>query len=769
MSTLTLLDATDLRLRLGDREVIAGVSLSLRHGERLALVGANGSGKSTLLALLAGLRTPDEGSVKWAPGVQVASAGQHIDAPPGVTLLGLAEEALGRLRSLEGDLGHAAEAAARAGPADAATARYLDLLALFEERGGFTASERLRAILMRLGLGADLWQREAAACSGGERRRAQLAGVLSSGAEVLLLDEPTNHLDLVARAALTDALLAHRGALVVASHDRALLDAVATHVLTLGGGRVERRRGSYSDVQRDRAADARGTTRSDRERAKRARELERMAAELARHGHRAAQVRRRRAERERAALAASVPPAAAATSRGGAAIATATGSVRGELVRGTRLRADGVVDGAAVRIVRGERIALVGPSGSGKSTLLELISGERGSDDPRSELRIAHGARLLVLDQTWRGMVSERSPRETLLDWVGEARAASVLHLVGVPREAWDTPAHALSGGERARTGLALLVVREADLLLLDEPTNDLDLPTIETLEATLRDAEAAIVVATHDERLVEALGAEVWSIEAGELVRYRGGVAGYRRGSRRREPGLAPEPLVAAVAPGGAASDRDGDATGREQVDLDAALAQAEEALLDPTRRSARELERWRARRRELEARLLEGWDATAPPPAPRYRTREAGLRVWADRDGDGLRVWLEDGPAVRVRRIGDIGHVVAEPAPDRSVLPWAWRALCHGSARLACYVLPVRSVQVATDTDLAGGPYGALAPGWWVAHRDDLERREGWRRDGRERSADPGRDGRERSGQGRVPARRGRGSRPRRRRGGG
>jgi energy-coupling factor transporter ATP-binding protein EcfA2 len=310
-----------------------------------------------------------------------------------------------------------------------------------------------------------------------------------------------------------------------------------------------------------------------------------------------------------------------------------------------------------------------------------------------------------------------------------------VLRLVGVGREVWDAPASTLSGGERARTGLALLVVREADVVLLDEPTNDLDLPTIETLEATLVAADAAIVVATHDERLVEALGAEVWAVEQGELVRYRGGVDGYRRGARRRERGLDAAPADAGArgaAARAATVVEDAEQGPSDGADLDAALAQAEEALLDPTRASARDLARWRERRRELEARLLERWDATAAPPSPRFRTREAGLRVWADRDGEGLHVSLDGGPAVRVRRFGGVAHVVAVAAADRDVLPWAWRALCHGAARLACYVLGVESVQVATEVDLSGGPYEPLAPGWWVARREELERREGWRRAG-------------------------------------
>jgi ABC-type multidrug transport system ATPase subunit len=395
-----------------------------------------------------------------------------------------------------------------------------------------------------------------------------------------------------------------------------------------------------------------------------------------------------------------------------------------------------------VRIERGERVALVGPSGSGKTTLLALLAGERSSDDARAVLHYAEGVRVLTIDQTWRGLDPERSPRQTLHDWVSDVRAASLLALVGVERGAWDRPAATLSGGERARASLALLVAREADLILLDEPTNDLDLPAIEQLEATLQGASAAIVVATHDERLISALDADVWALEGGGLVAYRGGVAGYRRGARRLEPELDRSdadafPLVA---------EKVGDATGGAPADalvapaqatetghdtdrtLDAERAEVEAALLDPTRWSDRELDRWRARRRELEARLVEAWDARALPPAPPYRTRESGQRVWAEPTPGGLRVWLDDGPELRVRCSGAIGHLVPERRSDREPLPWAWRALCVGAARLAHYVLPVEAVQVATPVDLGGDVFEPLSPGWWVARRADLERREGW-----------------------------------------
>jgi ATPase subunit of ABC transporter with duplicated ATPase domains len=731
MATPVLLEATDLHLRRAQRDLLQGVSLTLRDGDRAALVGANGSGKSTLLAVLASALAPDDGSVRRAPGVLVATLAQDPRAPAGLTLAGFAETALGPLRALNADLERAV-----AGDPE----RYLELLTLFDARGGFGAEATLAAALSRLGLDEDALRRPADSCSGGERRRAALAGVLASGAEVLLLDEPTNHLDLAAREYLADALLAHRGAVVLASHDRALMDRVATHVWRLAEGRIEVRRGGYTRVEQSRASEARARSRADRERRRRDARLSRMAEELARHGHRTAHTRRRRAERERVALRPAVDALEAldADVESATTLPVTAGRVRGELLRAQHLRAEGVIADASLRLERGDRVALVGPSGSGKTTVLELVTGARTSDDPRAELRWADGVRVVELDQHGRGLGDATTPSGALEAFVSRARAAAVLALVGLAPETWDRPAAELSGGERARAGLALLVVREADLLVLDEPTNDLDLPLIETLEATLVASDAAMIVASHDERLITALEAEVWALEAGELVRYRGGIEGYRRGARRLEPDIvAAEPATrdagragGRAAAGEARVDRapsvdDDDALAR----LEADLARAEAALLDPSRLSERERTRWLGRRRDAEERYLEAWERRLPPPEPRFRTRESGCVVWADREGDGLRVWMPGGPALRARRFGDVAHLVLVREEDRSVVPWAERALCQAAGRLACYTLPVRAVQVATPLDL-GSLFEPLAPGWWVLRRAALERREGWRR---------------------------------------
>ncbi len=730
---MILLECHDLLLRGADRELLRA-DLVLRSGWRVGLVGPNGSGKSTLLRALAGRAQASEGLVSRPPGVEVDLFEQ--DAAPGqaVDLWSLARTQLGTIRALELELERAYRVALR--DPDAGL-RYAELLAGFERRGGFDADARLMRDLERVGLSAASWHRPAAEASGGERQRARLVGALVAGADVLLLDEPSNHLDLAGRDWLVERLGAHAGAVLMASHDRALLQRACTHVATIDGGRITLRRGNFDRTTQALADAARSDARRHAERTKRLAELDRMAAELERFGHRAAQVRKRRAGRERAVLeaaAAAAPPVARDHTAPVRPIA-APGARAGEtLLRARHLQIPGILDDGAFDLASGQRVALVGASGSGKSSFLALVAGATASADPRAHLEWRDGTSVLYVDQVARGLDPERSARAALTDWVSAAQATGALAEAGLPHAAWERSGSSLSGGERARVALALLTVRAADVLILDEPTNDLDLPGIEALEARLTASRAAIVLASHDEALLRALQAEVVTLEAGSLVRYRGGIDGYRRRSRRLEPGADVTPGTATV-PSGGVGVTGTDATGTD-ADADAAIdrerALAAAALEDPLRWSTRELERWQARREAADDALLDAWERRnhAPAPAPRFRTREAGVSVLADREGDALRVGLEGGPEVLVRRVGAVAHLRPERVEGLVTLPWAWRALCHGAARLAIYLLPVEAVQVSSPVSLAGGPFERHDGDWWVARRAALERSEGWTR---------------------------------------
>jgi ATP-binding cassette, subfamily F, member 3 len=769
-----LIETHALTLRRGDRELLRDLSLTLHAGERLALVGPNGVGKSTLLAALAGADLTGgggsggsggggadgggvvvEGRVRRAPGVWVATVGQSEGdggEAPDATLYDLAHAVCAPLLELGDELERRAGALG-ATPTPAALEAYGAWQALFAQRGGYDLEARLDEALTRIGL-PDAARTPAATASGGERRRARLAGALVSGADLLLLDEPTNHLDLVTRAWLAEGLQRHRGAVAFAAHDRAWIDAVATHVLVLGEGAPRTVRGGWTAARRSVDEGRRSAEKAERLRRRRTVELEAMAAELRAQGHRRADVRRRRAERELDALRATARPAPPPQAP---SVALEGGRGGGELARFEHLRAGDLIVDVALTLRGGDRWALIGPSGSGKSTLLRLMAGEVDSDDPRARRWWRSGTSVWHLDQHRRGLADDATPLAALTAWVGRGPAEGLLAAVRLPRPTWTRPAASLSGGERARAGVALLMAREADVLLLDEPTNDLDLPAIEALEAALVATPATVVVATHDARLVEALGAEVVTIESGALVRWRGGLAGWRRGVRRLTPGAAdappgepvPAPVTLVVADPPPADD--------EAWDLERRTAEA--ILADPLRWGEREIERWEERRRAAEEALLVAWERTATPAEPPYRTREAGWRVWGEPNADGLHVWLDGDDAaahaqVRIVRSGGdrVGHVVVAVTEGRCLARWAFRALLHGATRLAVYVHAVEAVQVAADHDPGG--FEALAPGWWVRRRMALERDEGWDR--------PAAAGRRGGGRPRRRRRRGRGHGP-------
>jgi len=746
---MVLLSARDLHLTFGPRDLWRLPALELRAGMRVGLIGANGSGKSTLLAVLAQHLQASEGRVQRAPGVVVNLVAQSEPSDVSGSLWQLVEGSAFGLMALRADL----ERAHRAAERDPALGeRYAELLAEFDLRGGFSFAERVRHALTLLGIEADALQREARRASASERQRARLVGALASDADVLLLDEPTNHLDLSARAWLAGQLQRQRGALVLASHDRALLERVCTHVAAIEAGRIAVRRGGYRTVSQALDAEARSAARAQAERAKRAAYLERMAHELARFGHRGAQTRRRRAEREREGLttsAAAVPSAAAhALAQAPLELRSGRRATGGEvLLRARHLQLPGLIEDASFELHSGERIAVVGSAASGKSALLDMLAGERPSSDLRAEVEWRDGVRLLYVDREWRGLDPERSARVQLEAWVAVGQASGALAAAGLSREAWDRPCGTLSGGERMRVALALMQCRQADVLLLDEPTDELDLDAIETFETWLREQPGSVVIVSSDEALLRGLDVAVVAIEQGSLVAYRGGLDGYRRGARRRERGLElNHELGTATVPSGAplngpaapqvttptsSSSSADDET--ELTALETERASISAALEDPLRWGERDLERWRRRSAVNEAALMRYWNARLPAPAPRYRTRAAGLTVWADASDDGLRVWIDDGPSVTVRCIGRIAHIVPVAPADRSPLPWAWEGLWLAAGRLSIYLLGVDAVQVAAATFTGAKPappFETLAGDWWVLRRARLQRDEGWTR---------------------------------------
>jgi macrolide transport system ATP-binding/permease protein len=504
---LVLLDITK---RYGDRTVLDRMSLSIRPGEKVGVVGDNGSGKSTLLRLVAGRELPDNGTrTVTAPG-GIGYLAQTLDLP-GTALVGDAIDlALRDVRELEQALSTTEDMEV-----------YAALLAAFEARGGYEADRLVDTALHHLGEREALDRgRSLGTLSGGQRSRLALAATLASSPELLLLDEPTNDLDDTAVRWLEDRLRAHRGTVVAVTHDRAFLERVTGTVLEVDPDlhTVHRHGNGYAGYLTAKAA----------ARARWARQHEEWKEELARqsaiastnttHLHaiprklprgfsgagafrarsraHGSMARIRNAQERLQRLTDSpVPPPPQPL--------TFTGRVEGELpsqsIELSDVRVEGRLTLDSLTLAPGSRLLVTGPNGAGKSTLLDLLAGSIAPDSGT----VTRPPRVGILRQNTPYATTQ--DHRSVLSAYGEERAHLLLRH-GLFREAdLATPVSALSTGQRRKLELAALLTGIFDLLLLDEPTNHLAPALVEELEAALATFPGTLVVATHDRRLRES------------------------------------------------------------------------------------------------------------------------------------------------------------------------------------------------------------------------------------------------------------------------
>ena len=593
MAGMAVVIASDAGKDIAGEPLLRGISFKLERRDRMTLSGRNGSGKTTLLRMLAGEAAVDFGEIVLAKDVKVAL---HDQRPPRERRLSLREYVLSgapELVALEEELATLENAMAAGEHGQATLDRYASAQARLEHAGGYDWRQRALSTLHGLGFrdGRDL-DRPLDSFSGGELTRASLGRALAGGPDLLLLDEPTNHLDIESLEWLEQHLVSLDAAIVLVAHDRWFLEAVGTSVLELEAGRGRFFNGPWHVWRREKVSRELASGRAiERQEAEIAR-LERFVTRF-RAGTRARQAQARvkrlgkmeRIER-RATDGATLGFAFKPPERSGRVVFELEG---GEITVGDT----GLLSNAELWLERGEHVSLVGPNGAGKTTLAEALAGRRaldgeGPDDDlrvTGKLRTGHNVKIGFLSQHAEELGSHGTAR-TVLEATqratgltpAQARALLGRFLFSGPEA--EKQLDVLSGGERRRLSLAVLVAGGANVLVLDEPTNHLDMESREALERALKEFKGSLLLVSHDRALLDAVGTRTVALEDRSLRSYLGGWPEYVRVHEERARLAAAKPEVEKRTRPRPPRKRSSASTEREQEHLERQIEEAEIAL---------------------------------------------------------------------------------------------------------------------------------------------------------------------------------------------
>ena len=532
---MTQISFSGVRVDFGATRLFHDVTFTIASGERWGIVGRNGTGKTTLFRLLTGEMAPTHGAIARTPGLTISLLEQHRDFGEAETLWEVAAGPFAELLALERSLEIQA-----ASLSDASTPEQLDRyghdLERFEREGGYQVAPRVDAILHGLGFDpASARTTPVSQLSGGERGRLGLARQLASDADVLLLDEPTNHLDLETTQWLEDYLRGTTRTVMLVSHDRAFLAAVADHVLHFEGETATPYEGGYAAFVQQRAERRLTQQRAFEKQQKQvANEQDYIARNIAGQNSKQAKGRRKRLERlprlsaptgEEDSMALHL----AARDRGADRVVIAQHAT---VTVGERT----LVRDLTGTVHRGDVLGLIGPNGTGKSTLLRALMGEHAISS--GELRI--GASITVA--YYRQDLSQVPLGRTLYEIINDLKPTWERRLIqghlgrfGFSGDEVQRRADTLSGGERARVALAMMMLSGANLLVLDEPTNHLDVESIEALEDALERYEGTILLVSHDRELLRGQVTRVWHLQNSHVTQFDGTFAEWETVTKER------------------------------------------------------------------------------------------------------------------------------------------------------------------------------------------------------------------------------------------
>lgn len=527
----------------GKQIVFIEASAALQKGEKIGLVGPNGAGKTTLFRMITGEEKPDEGQVSVDRGVTIGYFSQDVGDMDGRSVVaevmngaGPVSELMAEMAELEADMADPDKGDAM----DAIIERYGEVQGRFQELDGYSLDGRAREVLAGLGFSPEMMDGDVGALSGGWKMRVALARILLMKPDVLLLDEPSNHLDLESLIWLENFLKAYSGALVMTSHDREFMNRIVNKVLEIDAGTLTSYTGDYDFYQGQREiADRNQQAQFERQQAMLAKEIAFIERFKARASH-AAQVQSRvkkldkidRVEppKRRQVVAFEFRPAP----RSGEDIVRVEGVKK---AYGSR----SIYDGLDFHVRRRERWCILGVNGAGKSTLLKMVAGasepDAGTISRGPSVKLGYFAQhaMDVID----GDMTIFQTLEAAFPQAGQAPLRALAGCFGFSGDDIEKKCRVLSGGEKARLAMALILFDPPNFLVLDEPTNHLDIQTKQMLIEALSSFEGTMLFVSHDRHFLAALSNRVLELTPEGVHAYGGGYTEYVQATGQEAPGL--------------------------------------------------------------------------------------------------------------------------------------------------------------------------------------------------------------------------------------